>query len=111
MTKPNLLVVCPPDHYALRNLDCIRAAANIVVASDPAQLAAAAANAEIILYTGFMGKVPPLKDIWPHTGKLRWIHSLSAGVEKYLFPELIESPVVLTNARGVFKRSLAEFVI
>jgi phosphoglycerate dehydrogenase-like enzyme len=32
-------------------------------------------------------------------------------VDKLLFPELIESPVVVTNARGVFKRSLAEFVV
>lgn len=111
MKKPNLLVVCPPDHYALRNLDPIREAANIVVEDKSAQLLSAASNAEIILYTGFTGKVPPLKNIWPHAGKLRWIHSLSAGVEKYLFPELIESDVTLTNARGVFKRSLAEFVI
>ena len=28
-----------------------------------------------------------------------------------LFPELVSSPAILTNARGVFKRSLAEFVV
>lgn len=28
-----------------------------------------------------------------------------------LFPELVESPVVLTNAKGVFSSSLAEYVI
>jgi phosphoglycerate dehydrogenase-like enzyme len=39
------------------------------------------------------------------------VHSLSAGVEKLLIPEFVESPVPLTNARGVFKRPLAEFVV
>ncbi|MEZ5400934.1 MAG: D-2-hydroxyacid dehydrogenase [Bryobacteraceae bacterium] len=43
--------------------------------------------------------------------KLKWVHSMSAGVENSLFPELIASPVPLTNARGVFSRSLAEFAI
>ena len=42
---------------------------------------------------------------------MRWVHSLSAGVEKMLFPALIESDVPVTNARGVFKRSLAEFAV
>jgi phosphoglycerate dehydrogenase-like enzyme len=42
---------------------------------------------------------------------VRWVHSLSAGVEKVLFPEFIASDVPLTNARGVFKRSLAEFAV
>ena len=46
---------------------------------------------------------------WPQRAK--WIHALSAGVEKVLSPELIESPVPLTNGRGVFGPALAEFAI
>ena len=42
---------------------------------------------------------------------MRWAHSLSAGVEGILFPALIRSSVPLTNARGVFKRPLAEFAM
>ena len=52
-----------------------------------------------------------LRELWPLARKVRWIHSLSAGVEKMLFPELAESPVPMTNAKGVFKRSLAEFAV
>lgn len=52
-----------------------------------------------------------LPKIWPAAKKLRWIHSLSAGVEQVLFAALVESSVPLTNARGVFKRSLAEFAV
>ena len=42
---------------------------------------------------------------------LRWIHSTSAGVEKVLFAELVDSDIPVTNARGVYKRSLAEFAV
>jgi phosphoglycerate dehydrogenase-like enzyme len=42
---------------------------------------------------------------------VQWVHSLSAGVENTLFPELVESPVPVTNARGVFKESLGEFAL
>jgi phosphoglycerate dehydrogenase-like enzyme len=52
-----------------------------------------------------------LRQIFTGAAGLRWVHSLSDGVEKILFPELVASPAILTNARGVFKRSLAEFVI
>jgi len=43
--------------------------------------------------------------------KLRWVHSRSAGLDDILFPELVESEVVLTNGRGVFSASLGEFVL
>lgn len=41
-----------------------------------------------------------VQDIWPHLTNLKWIHSASAGVEKLLFPELIKSKVVVTNAKA-----------
>lgn len=111
MAKPNLLVMCPPDHYVLRNLDPIRGAANISVDNQASLLEKHAPEAEIILHCGFPGRAPPFREVWRYAAKVKWIHSLAAGVDKLLFPELIESPVTLTNARGVFKRSLAEFAI
>lgn len=110
MNKPKLLVVSRPDHYALRNLDAIRDQADVFVSDQVCEIAEHGPEAEIVLYPGFAG-APSLKTIWPHLKRVRWIHSLAAGVEKVLFPELIESPVPLTNARGVFKRSLAEFAV
>lgn len=41
-------------------------------------------------------------------GKLRWVQAGSAGVDRFLFPELRESPIVLTNARGVYAPALAD---
>ena len=111
MPKPNLLIVCPSDHYVLRNFAPFRDLANIYIGANVSELKEQAATADIILYTGLTGRSASLREIWPYAKKVRWVHSLSAGVEKLLFPELIESPVPVTNARGVFKRPLAEFAV
>jgi ABC-type sulfate transport system permease component len=36
---------------------------------------------------------------------------MAAGLDNLLFPALVESPVPLTNSRGVFSQSLGEFVM
>jgi D-2-hydroxyacid dehydrogenase (NADP+) len=43
--------------------------------------------------------------------KLRWIHSPAAAVHQLIFPELINSHIVLTNAREVHGPVVAEHVI
>lgn len=43
--------------------------------------------------------------------KLRWIHSPAAAVHQLMFPELIQSDIVLTNAREVHGPVVAEHVI
>jgi phosphoglycerate dehydrogenase-like enzyme len=111
MNKPNILVVCPPGHYVLRNLEAIRERAHIWVGNDTSALSEHAADAEIILYSSLTGKSVDFAEVWKHAANVKWVHSLSAGVEKMLTPELIASPVPVSNARGVFKRSLAEFAI
>lgn len=52
-----------------------------------------------------------LRPVWQHCGDLEWIHVAAAGVDKLLFDELADSPVVVTNARGTFDRPIAEFVL
>jgi phosphoglycerate dehydrogenase-like enzyme len=42
---------------------------------------------------------------------LRWIHSPAAAVHQLIFPELVESDIVLTNAREVHGPVVAEHVI
>jgi D-2-hydroxyacid dehydrogenase (NADP+) len=39
---------------------------------------------------------------------LKWVHSTSAGVEHYLFPEMVKSDVVLTNAKGCYAPCISE---
>jgi phosphoglycerate dehydrogenase-like enzyme len=42
---------------------------------------------------------------------LRWIHSSAAGVGNMLFPELVQSDVMLTNSSGVSADPIAEHVL
>ena len=43
--------------------------------------------------------------------KLRWIHSPAAAVHQLMFPDLVNSDVVITNAREVHGPVVAEHVI
>ena len=43
--------------------------------------------------------------------RVRWIHSPAAGVGGMLSPELVASPVVLTNSRGLGATAIAEHVL
>ena len=42
---------------------------------------------------------------------LRWVHSATSRVERALTPAALEREVVVTNARGVFSRPIAEHVL
>ncbi len=42
---------------------------------------------------------------------LAWVHSATSGVERALTPAALERGVVVTNARGVFSRPIAEYVL
>jgi phosphoglycerate dehydrogenase-like enzyme len=52
-----------------------------------------------------------VRGVWDRADALRWIHVAAAGVDKLLFDELVDSEVIVTNARGVFDRPIAEFVL
>jgi len=66
-------------------------------------------EAEILL----LGSVPAsvLDHVVTRTPKLRWIHSASAGVDRISTPLVRERGLVVTNARGVFSRPIAEYVV
>jgi len=43
--------------------------------------------------------------------KLKWIQSVGAGVDRYLFPEVVKSHVIVTSASGVHPIPISEHVI
>ncbi len=71
--------------------------------------AQAAAEADVIL--NWSGSRELLEQVWRLTPRVRWIHSRSAGLDELLFPDLVESAVPVTNAKGVFSEILGEFAI
>jgi len=70
-----------------------------------AEALAAVGDAEV--YFGF-GITRPL---FLGARKLRWVHSAAAGVRGSLFPEMLESPVLLTNSAGIHAIPMAETVV
>ena len=73
------------------------------------ELKRAIEGAEALLVWDF--RSTELRDAWHRADKLRWVHVAGAGVDAVLFPELVESAVTVTNSRGVFDRSIAEYVL
>lgn len=65
----------------------------------------AVGNAEVYLGYG----VP--RELLAAAPRLRWAHSGSAGVGGSLYPEMRESPVVLTNSAGVHAEPIADTVL
>jgi phosphoglycerate dehydrogenase-like enzyme len=51
------------------------------------------------------------RDVFPSARRLRWVQSPAVGVGSLMFPELHASHVVITSAKGIRARSIAEHVI
>ncbi len=75
-----------------------------------APLAEALPAADVLLVWDFTSDA--VRDAWPAAGSPvpAWVHTASAGVDRLVFPALVESRSVLTNARGVFEQPIAEYV-
>lgn len=70
---------------------------------------AAVASAEVLL----LGSMPAsvLDQVVSRAPRLRWIHSASAGVDRIATSVVRERGLTVTNARGVFSRPIAEYVV
>ena len=77
----------------------------IVVSENRTQLLDYFAEAEI----AFVGAFD--KELLQVAKNLRWIHAGSAGVEGYLFPELVESQITLTCSKPCFESTGAEYAL
>ena len=109
MSSLTLLVVAPPNARYLSLLDRLPDDIHIVVGNQIEIFRDAGARADAIVNCINPGL--PLEDVWNLAPNVRWVHSMSAGIEGILFPALVASPVPLTNGRGVFARSLGEFAL
>jgi len=93
----------------LPGLDALADEAELHFAPDSGSLGRALPGADVLL--GWNFRESNLETAWSHATALRWIHWCGAGVDDVLFPGLVQSDVVLTNARGIFDRAMAEFVL
>ena len=90
-------------------LDRLAGLGDIRIATDEASLRDALPGTEILLVTDF--RTDALEAAWPAADRLQWVHAASAGVDQLMFDALIESDIPVTNAQGIFDRSIAEYVL
>ncbi|NSC21885.1 D-2-hydroxyacid dehydrogenase [Streptomyces albus subsp. chlorinus] len=106
MSETCLLVL---DAEPLPRLDRLAGRARVVHA-DEKTLAEQLPTADVLLVWDFLSDA--VREAWPGEGpRPRWVHTPSAGVDR-LLPELADGrDTVITNARGVFDRPIAEYVL
>lgn len=109
MKAHTLLVLNDPAAPHLKWLEKLPLDTRIAAGAEADTFRQAAPEADVML----VGAVPRelVEQVFAMAPRLRWVHVLWAGLDSLLFPALIESPVQLTNGRGVFSHSLAEFAI
>lgn len=109
MRNDTILVLADPHEPVLALLEEVRVETEIVV-GNAVESFESCANSAIGIFN-WSGSLPLLRKVFGMCPNLRWVHSRSVGLERSLFPELVESPVVLTNGAGVFSGPLGEFVL
>ena len=109
MNNDPIFVLTAPGESNIPYLSDLRQLGTIVVGDSVKDFANSPKDAEVIF--NWSGSLTLLKDVFSMSHQLRWLHSRSAGLEQTLFPELVESEVMLTNGSGVFSSSLGEFVV
>lgn len=77
--------------------------------AEASTLSQALPGTDVLLMWDFFSTA--LKDAYGSADRLEWVHAAAAGVDSLLFDELVDSPVTVTNARGIFDRPIAEFVL
>lgn len=108
--KPKKIVVLGglPDRAEFA---AIAPGAELVVVRDMASAAEAAKNADVIVgLTSYPGVCEP--EIIDNAKELRWIDSMSAGVERCMaIPSVKSRNILVTNMRGVDSAAIAEHAI
>lgn len=59
-----------------------------------------------VLFAGFFSR-----ELFLAASRLKWIQAWGAGVDRFLFPEVVNSPVTLTSAAGVHPTPISEHVL
>lgn len=104
-----ILVLVAPGEPPLPGLEPLPNGVEITTLSAEAELREQLRQTDILVVTDF--RTGLLERCWPAQHNIKWVHATSAGVDALLFPALVKSDLLLTNARGVFDLGIAEYVL
>ncbi|HWE51177.1 MAG TPA: D-2-hydroxyacid dehydrogenase [Bryobacteraceae bacterium] len=109
MDKITLVVLGDPAEPVFRKLQALAPEVEIKIGRTAESLLPELADARVLFH--WLGGKDQVRQVLSLAPRLEWIHARYAGLDNLLSPELIESPVPLSNGSGVFSQSLGEFVI
>jgi phosphoglycerate dehydrogenase-like enzyme len=109
MEQITVVVLGGSQEPALKRLSELGPDVKVAHSDKAADLGPDLADARVLFQ--WAGNKEELKRVMAGAPHLEWIHGRYAGLDAILSPELIESPIPLTNGRGSFSQSLGEFVM
>ena len=109
MTRPVVVVLGATADEPPPGIEAAATIAELRYAPDDEALRAVIGEADGLYF--WRAKREWLEDAFDAAERLRWIQTASDGVDGLLFPTLISSDVIVTNARGIFDDPIAEWVI
>jgi phosphoglycerate dehydrogenase-like enzyme len=109
MEEITVVVLGDPAEAPLEKLKELGPGVRVKIAKTAEELSPELVEARVLF--SWSGPKAEVARVLEHAPNLEWIHARYAGLDGLLFPELIQSPVPLTNGRGTFSQSLGEFVI
>ncbi len=107
--KPVVVVMGATPDEPPPGIEAIEGDVELRYAADRASLERQIVDAEIV-YT-WWGDREDLEAAWHLAADLKWVAASNVGINSLLFPALVESDVILTNARGAPDRPIAESVV
>jgi len=97
-----------PHTFKPKHLEQLKSAAGsevAVVVATPEGAQPLLAEAEIV--AAFPARIPDI----PLIPNAQWVHSFSAGVDRFLTPAVAASDLIISNSSGVHKTPIAEHII
>ena len=109
MDNNTVVVLANPTEPQLAMLEQLPPETGIAVGNTLEAFERPAGDATVIFNWSLNGEL--LREVFRMCPGVQWVHTRSAGLDNVLFPELIASPVPVTNGTGVFSASLGEFAL
>jgi phosphoglycerate dehydrogenase-like enzyme len=109
MDNSTVLVLANPTEPQLAMLESLPPETCLAAGDSVQAFEKLAPAADVIFNWSLSGGL--LRDVFRMCPRVQWVHNRSAGLDNILFPELVASPVPLTNGSGVFSPSLGEFAL
>lgn len=100
---PKKIVVTGRGGTYLKEMQQVAPGINFVVATEQNAIN------EIVDADAILGTITP--ELFKAGKKLKWVHIYSAGVERYRFPEFIQSKVMLTNGKIIQGPEIADHAL